>query len=245
MATERMARALGAFALLVAGGVHLQQYSAAHFAVIPTIGLLFLANLAASIHRPAPTGPGPPKRSTPWARARLLGRAVAHRGRGRCSGRATDQRANLSLRVHGARLSSRDRHRDRRRDSRDRRARRLRVPRPESDARGTALCGPPPRPSTQHDRGAPCARERATTQRYMITLPGLDVRTDWPATEQTAVERAVARTPPQMLALTSFRCYTCSNKQTRRPAHRLRTENGALHEHHHHHHRYPNRHLGR
>ena len=37
------------------------------------------------------------------------------------------------------------------------------------------------------------------TQRYMITLPCLDVRTDWPTTEQTAVERAVARTPPQCL----------------------------------------------
>jgi hypothetical protein len=46
----RIARVLGAIALLVVGGVHLEQYAVAHFSVIPTIGPLFLVNfLAATI----------------------------------------------------------------------------------------------------------------------------------------------------------------------------------------------------
>lgn len=44
------ARLVGAIALLATGGVHLQQYEVAHFADIPTIGWLFLANfIAASV----------------------------------------------------------------------------------------------------------------------------------------------------------------------------------------------------
>jgi hypothetical protein len=80
MATERMARALGAFALLVAGGVHLQQYSAAHFAVIPTIGLLFLANLSPRASsacsywsRSAQALDTVGSCSTPWPRCRTSG----------------------------------------------------------------------------------------------------------------------------------------------------------------------------
>jgi hypothetical protein len=42
--TPRTARAVGAIALLVVGGVHFQQYRFAYFSVIPTIGPLFLAN---------------------------------------------------------------------------------------------------------------------------------------------------------------------------------------------------------
>src|ERR1700751_5312044 len=37
-------RVIGAIALLVVGGVHLEQYTVAHFSVIPTIGPLFLVN---------------------------------------------------------------------------------------------------------------------------------------------------------------------------------------------------------
>jgi hypothetical protein len=44
----RIARALGASALLVVGGVHLEQYTVAHFSVIPTIGPLFLVNFIAA-----------------------------------------------------------------------------------------------------------------------------------------------------------------------------------------------------
>ena len=44
----RMARALGALAMLVVGGVHLEQYTVAHFSVIPTIGPLFLVNFIAA-----------------------------------------------------------------------------------------------------------------------------------------------------------------------------------------------------
>lgn len=44
----RTARAIGALALLVVGGVHLEQYTAAHFSVIPTIGALFLLNFIAA-----------------------------------------------------------------------------------------------------------------------------------------------------------------------------------------------------
>jgi hypothetical protein len=44
----RAARAIGAVALLVVGGVHLEQYTVAHFSVIPTIGPLFLANFIAA-----------------------------------------------------------------------------------------------------------------------------------------------------------------------------------------------------
>jgi hypothetical protein len=41
-------RVIGAIALLVVGGVHLEQYSVAHFSVIPTIGPLFLVNFIAA-----------------------------------------------------------------------------------------------------------------------------------------------------------------------------------------------------
>ena len=41
-------RAIGAIALLVVGGVHLEQYTVAHFSVIPTIGPLFLVNFIAA-----------------------------------------------------------------------------------------------------------------------------------------------------------------------------------------------------
>ena len=44
----RVARTIGAIALLVVGGVHLEQYTAAHFSVIPTIGPLFLVNFIAA-----------------------------------------------------------------------------------------------------------------------------------------------------------------------------------------------------
>lgn len=44
----RLARTLGAMALLVTGGVHFEQYTVAHFSVIPTIGSLFLANFIAA-----------------------------------------------------------------------------------------------------------------------------------------------------------------------------------------------------
>jgi hypothetical protein len=44
----RIARALGAGALLVVGGVHLEQYTVAHFSVIPTIGPLFLLTVIAA-----------------------------------------------------------------------------------------------------------------------------------------------------------------------------------------------------
>ena len=43
-----VARAIGAIALLVVGGVHLEQYTVAHFSVIPTIGPLFLVNFIAA-----------------------------------------------------------------------------------------------------------------------------------------------------------------------------------------------------
>src|ERR1700731_661399 len=44
----RIARAIGAVALLVVGGIHLEQYTVAHFSVIPTIGPLFLLNFIAA-----------------------------------------------------------------------------------------------------------------------------------------------------------------------------------------------------
>jgi hypothetical protein len=43
-----IARVIGAVALLVVGGVHLEQYTVAHFLVIPTIGSLFLLNFIAA-----------------------------------------------------------------------------------------------------------------------------------------------------------------------------------------------------
>jgi hypothetical protein len=48
MRALRAARTLGAIALLVVGGVHLEQYTVAHFSVIPTIGPLFLVNFIAA-----------------------------------------------------------------------------------------------------------------------------------------------------------------------------------------------------
>lgn len=44
----RLTRAVGALALLVVGGVHIEQYTVAHFSVIPTIGPLFLVNFIAA-----------------------------------------------------------------------------------------------------------------------------------------------------------------------------------------------------
>jgi hypothetical protein len=43
-----IARAIGAVVLLVAGSVHLEQYTVANFSVIPTIGSLFLLNFIAA-----------------------------------------------------------------------------------------------------------------------------------------------------------------------------------------------------
>ena len=48
MAVLSVTRAIGAMALLVVGGVHLEQYTIAHFSVIPTIGPLFLVNFVAA-----------------------------------------------------------------------------------------------------------------------------------------------------------------------------------------------------
>ena len=44
----RIAQAVGALALFVVGGVHLEQYYVAFFRVIPTIGPLFLVNFIAA-----------------------------------------------------------------------------------------------------------------------------------------------------------------------------------------------------
>jgi hypothetical protein len=48
LAALRVTRGIGAIALLVVGGVHLEQYTVAHFSVIPTIGPLFLVNFIAA-----------------------------------------------------------------------------------------------------------------------------------------------------------------------------------------------------
>jgi hypothetical protein len=48
LAALRVTRFLGASALLVVGGVHLEQYTVAHFSAIPTIGPLFLVNFIAA-----------------------------------------------------------------------------------------------------------------------------------------------------------------------------------------------------
>ncbi len=48
MDTSRITRAVGAVALLVTGAVHLQLYEGADYAVIPTIGTLFILNFVAA-----------------------------------------------------------------------------------------------------------------------------------------------------------------------------------------------------
>jgi hypothetical protein len=55
MATERkrlialkITRATGGVSLLVVGGIHLEQYTAGHFSVVPTIGTLFMLNFIAA-----------------------------------------------------------------------------------------------------------------------------------------------------------------------------------------------------
>jgi hypothetical protein len=48
IAALSVARVIGAIALLVVGGVHLEQYTVAHFSVIPSIGPLFLVNFIAA-----------------------------------------------------------------------------------------------------------------------------------------------------------------------------------------------------
>jgi len=58
----RSARAIGAISLLAVGGVHLQQYTVAHYSVVPTIGSLFLVNFIvatiAGVTLLIPIGPG-------------------------------------------------------------------------------------------------------------------------------------------------------------------------------------------
>lgn len=44
----RLARAVAAIALLAVGIVHLEQYTVAHYAEVPTIGSLFLVNFVAA-----------------------------------------------------------------------------------------------------------------------------------------------------------------------------------------------------
>ena len=74
----RVTRALGALALLVVGGVHFEQYTVAHFSVIPTIGPLFLVNFIAAtgfgLILLVPLGRG---READPARVRLAGSALA------------------------------------------------------------------------------------------------------------------------------------------------------------------------
>jgi hypothetical protein len=48
MGLLRLTRVGGALALLVVGGVHLEQYTVAYYSVIPTIGPLFLVNFIAA-----------------------------------------------------------------------------------------------------------------------------------------------------------------------------------------------------
>src|ERR1700757_1347425 len=48
IAVLSVTRGIGAIALLVVGGVHLEQYTVAHFSVIPSIGPLFLVNFIAA-----------------------------------------------------------------------------------------------------------------------------------------------------------------------------------------------------
>ena len=74
MAGVGIARVIGASALLVAGGVHLEQYIVAHYSVIPTIGRLFLVNFIAATtlaipatHGSSSTTPIPP--ATPSSRS--------------------------------------------------------------------------------------------------------------------------------------------------------------------------------
>ncbi len=43
-----LVRAAGGLALLVVGGIHLEQYTAGHFSFVPTIGSLFLVNFVAA-----------------------------------------------------------------------------------------------------------------------------------------------------------------------------------------------------
>lgn len=45
---ERAARWLSAIALLVVGGIHIEQYAIAHYSAIPAIGPLFLVNFIAA-----------------------------------------------------------------------------------------------------------------------------------------------------------------------------------------------------
>jgi hypothetical protein len=46
--SPRVARATAAIALLTVGAVHLEQYTVAHYSVVPKIGSLFLANFVAA-----------------------------------------------------------------------------------------------------------------------------------------------------------------------------------------------------
>src|SRR3954452_12334031 len=49
VAVARVARYLGALAVLATGVVHIQQYYANHYSTVPTIGTLFFLNFLAAV----------------------------------------------------------------------------------------------------------------------------------------------------------------------------------------------------
>ena len=65
-----VARIAGGVALLVVGGIHLEQYTAGHFSVVPTIGTLFLVNFVAATASAcgcwSPSGAGTGRCDWPW-----------------------------------------------------------------------------------------------------------------------------------------------------------------------------------
>ena len=117
-----LVRLLAAISLLAVGGVHFQQYIVADFRVIPTIGRLFLLNFIGGtvlgVHFLIPASRHPGRLGLLVdAMAALAGWFLAA---GALVG-LLRQRAHRAVRVHGARISLRDRVRDRLRSCRDRR----------------------------------------------------------------------------------------------------------------------------
>ncbi len=103
----RGARLRGAITLLVVGGVHLEQYTVAHFSVIPTIGTLFLVNfIAATILGVVLLIP---VRSNPWRWRLIFDSLAAVAGIGVAAGALialliSEQRPLFGFMEHGYRL---------------------------------------------------------------------------------------------------------------------------------------------
>ena len=109
-----LTRYLGAAALLAVGADHLDQYAGAHYDAVPTIGTLFVLNFVSATLVAAALAAPVERLSRRAGRTTLDALALGGIGiAARITRRAADQRTREPVRLHGIRLSRRDRALDR------------------------------------------------------------------------------------------------------------------------------------